>query len=167
MTSVIDTFSNMFENLLTSIHTCMPGQVVTYDSTRQVVSVQPVFMRKYYDSEVPTPLPIIDDVPIVFTGSGDKWIIVDIIPGDYVLLLFSERAISDWLVSGGVIDPRRNRKFHLSDAIAIPCLNPFSSPIVSSISPGSIGIVSKTGTVHIEVKSTGRVYINGNMTIDQ
>jgi len=46
-----------------------------------------------------------------------------------VLLIFSERSLERWLSVGGVVEPGSNRKFDISDCIAIPGLFSFANPI--------------------------------------
>lgn len=107
------------------VNTSMPGQVVSFDRDNQTVSVRPCFQRKYFGLDDSVELAIISDVPIVLPGSGDRWITCDIKIDSYVILVFSQRSLAVWLNSGGVVDPAQARKFHLSDAVAIPGPNPF------------------------------------------
>ena len=46
----------------------------------------------------------------------------DLVPGDTVLLVFSERSIDKWAQQGGEVDPLDSRLHHLSDPVALPGL---------------------------------------------
>lgn len=110
---------------LSDVHTSIPGRVESYDSSTQRASVQPLLKRGYEDEEGERQveiLPVIQDVPIVFPGSGSYADTFPISKGDIVLLVFMENSIDRWLSVGGLIDPSDDRRFALSDAVAIPGL---------------------------------------------
>lgn len=126
-----DLLSTAFKYHLAGMHACIPARVRTYDSSKQAVSVQPLIKVGYLDEtgeRQTQALPIINDVPVVFPGANGFRVTFPIANGDIVLLVFSEASIDKWLAVGGntPIDPLDDRRFHLSDAIAIPGLRPFS-----------------------------------------
>jgi hypothetical protein len=112
------------------LHGAMPGRVTAYDAARRRASVQPLIRRGYLDeagerqSEL---LPIVNDVPVVFLGSGGARVKFPVRPGDTVLLLFAEASLDLWLAKGGEVDPGDDRRFSLSDGIAIPGLSHVAS----------------------------------------
>lgn len=152
----------IFNSLLCNVHTAIPAQVTAFDAATATVSVQPVLKRKFKDED-PVDLPIIEDVPVMFPGSGDYWIVFDIAIDSYVLLVFSERSIEAWKNEGGILDPNAQRKFDLSDAIAIPSLIPLPGAIVPPIEPTSITIRKKDGTKYI--KLTDKIEIMGDVEV--
>lgn len=107
------------------LHGPMPGRVTSFDAGRRRASVQPLLRRGFLDeagrrqSEL---LPIVNDVPVIFLGSGGARIKFPVRPGDIVLLLFAEASLDLWLAKGGDVDPGDDRRFSLSDGIAIPGL---------------------------------------------
>ena len=152
-------FSAIFQSLLKNIHTAMPGKVVSFDKTNQTISVQPVLKRLYADSDDSENLPIIEDVPVSFPGSGDFWLTFDIKKDSYVLLIFSERSIAKWLVKGGIVDPEQNRTFDLSDAIAIAGINPFPDFIPNGFPTDGFSLTNRTGTTYFEIID-GKIVLN-------
>jgi hypothetical protein len=80
-------------------------------------------------------LPVITDVPVVFPGAGDYSVTFPIAKGDTVLLIFAEGSLDQWLTKGGEVDPQDDRRFSLTDAIAIPSLRhgPISGSAASKI----------------------------------
>lgn len=52
--------------------------------------------------------------------------------GDTGLLIFSDRSLDVWLATGGIVDPGDDRRHALSDAVFVPGLRPFSSPLVTT-----------------------------------
>jgi len=159
-----DYVQDVFSNLMMRVNTCIPGQIVSYDRTSQTAEIQPVLKIKFVEKD-PENLPIIKDVPVVYPGSGGYWLTFDLVPGDYVLLLFSQRSIGAWQTQGGIVDPSRRRKFHMSDAIALPGINP-NPDVLSGLESGGMSIQNRDGSKYIKIKSTGQVNINGNLTVD-
>jgi hypothetical protein len=159
-TEKLDTaLGELFANMMCEVHTAMPGRVVSFNNILNTCSVQPVLQRKYVDDDEADNLPIIEDVPIVFPGSGDFWVTFDVKEDSYVLLVFSERSIADWMTKGGIVDPRRTRKHHLSDAIAIPGILPNPEVLTSPVEADAISMRNKADTVNVKVK-TAEVQIN-------
>ena len=116
---------------IAEMHVCIPAEVTEYDATKQMVAVRPLVKRGRLDEtgeRVVNSLPIINGVPVVFPGANAYRITFPIIPGDTVLLVFSESSIDKWLVTGGCVDPLDERRNALSDAIAIPGLKSFKAP---------------------------------------
>lgn len=120
-----------FDHEIANIHTALPGHIVKYDPSLQKAEVMPNIQKKYYNGEVKD-MPIISNVPIVFPRSSKSFIKFPLDIDDGVLLIFSERALERWLSVGGVVEPGVNRKFDISDCIAIPGLYSFADPIPDS-----------------------------------
>jgi hypothetical protein len=114
-----------FNNLVSHVHTAMPARIEKYDAKKQKVDVKPLLNKKYNDGSVVN-LPIITSVPLIFPSSGQASLVLPVEKGDTVLLIFAERSIDEWLASGSEVTPSLNRKFDISDAIAIPGLMPFN-----------------------------------------
>ena len=110
---------------LEGIHTSLPGRIESYDYKTQKASVKPLVKRVYRDGRTES-LPVIDAVPVVFPRSGGASLTFPVKRGDGVLLVFAERALENWLTSGGEQEPGDPRRFDLTDAIAVPGLIPFT-----------------------------------------
>lgn len=124
----------VFGTALAGLHTAFPAVVVSYDKADQRASVQPLIRSEYLDENgqrVVEDLPIIEDVPVIFPGSGGMSITFPITKGDTLLVICSESAISKWLEAQNAtktLDPGEYRKHSLSDAMAIPGLRNFRNP---------------------------------------
>jgi len=160
-------FNEFLEDFMTDIHTCMPGKVISFDAAAQTIEVQPCLKRLFFGDDEAIEIPIIGDVPVVFPGSGDFWITFDVKPDSYVLLVFAERSIANWMQAGGVIDPEANHKFNFSDAIAIPGMLPTPAAL-STIDSDALTIRNVDNDTQIQIKDnqinittgTGTVQIN-------
>lgn len=121
-------FSDSVEDFVESffrgrLHTAQPGEIVKVISTSPpIVNVQPAFMRLREGSEEPEKRPVIPNVPVIFPVFGDFGIVGPIEEGMTVLLIAAERSIKPWMEQGGVVDPKIDRIFDLSDCVAIPGL---------------------------------------------
>lgn len=113
---------------LAGVHTSIPGRVLSYDTEAQSVEVDigVRFSRRDPDTGErvlydPPPLP---NVPVLWPagGGGDFSDTCPINKGDEVWLLFAERSIDEWVISGDgtVVTPADGRRFNLSDAVAMP-----------------------------------------------
>lgn len=126
MTTPSDIFRNCVWSQLNTVHTCLPGIVKAYEPSTNKATIQPALNKAYASGTMD--MPLLENVPIMFP----KNIFFPVNEGDYVLLLFAERAIDLWLSVGGQVTPTDPRKFNLSDAIAIPGLEPFTTDFSSN-----------------------------------
>lgn len=119
-------------NLTKNLRVALPGRIESYDSTTQKASVKPLISDSYLNEtgeRVEEPIPVIDSVPVVNLNGGGFYLTFPIKKGDIVLLIFSSSSLDRWLSLGGEVDPLDDRRHDISDAIAIPGLKSFSSPL--------------------------------------
>jgi len=146
------------EGRMVDVHTMLPGQFESYDAGKQTGNVKLLLKRKYADGTI-SDLPVLVGVPVVFPRTKDAYIHLPVKSGDNCMVLFSERSLDIWKKQGGSVDPQDPRKFHLSDAVAIPGLysNPDKFVVVN---PDNITIKNKDSTV--EVFPTGKYQFKGS-----
>jgi len=154
-------FAKIIDTHLRSLNICMPAQVTAFDKATQTVSVQPCFQRLYADADEPENMPIIEDVPVHYIGSGKFWATHDVAVDSYVLLMFAQRSLATWIDKGGVVDPELNHIFNESDAIAIPGINPAPGyiPDAETSFPEGFSITDRDGNHYIQIVE-GKVVIN-------
>src|SRR5882672_3916934 len=107
--------------------TSLPGVVTAVDLTKHTVSVQPTIQAVVVSPEGKrenTTLPILVDVPLVWSRGGDCTTTFPIKVDDEVLVVFSSRCIDNWWENGGIQPQFEQRMHDLSDGFAIP--GPFS-----------------------------------------
>lgn len=139
------------------VNTVMPGQIVSFNRSEGTATIQPCFQRVYADRDDPETLPPIEDVPVFFFGSGNRWLTVDLEEDSYVILLFAQRALATWFEQGGIVDPAQSRKFALSDAIALAGLKPATDSI--DIEPDSIELRNEEGLSYVRINADDNVEI--------
>ena len=103
------------------MHTAIPAKVSKYDPSGPSIEAQPVVKKVAQDGTV-LEMPVIVSVPVMFPRTNRFHLSFPIDVGDTVLLIFSERGISEFLQSGKDEIPQDVRKFSMTDAIAIPGL---------------------------------------------
>lgn len=124
--SISEVLRVAIEDQLARMYTAMPGIVVSYDSAKQTVDVQPTLRKQYSVTGKNVTLPVVNRVPVAWYRAGGAFISFPIKAGDYVLLIFQKSPIDLWLKKGGVVDPTDFRKFHLTDAVAYPGVYPWT-----------------------------------------
>ena len=156
-----------FDNFsMEKIHTALPAQVISFDKDKRTISAQ-ITLKTVLIDDTELTIPILEDVPVIFQGSGDFELTFELKKDSYVLLVFSARALDQWFEQGGIVDPLRNRTFSLSDAIAIPGL--MSKPDAEGTQPvtsDAIELRKKDGSTVISVKSDSIKLNNSNGTIE-
>ena len=120
--SPVSELSNAIDSLikrrLLDIHTSMPAIVETYDAATQTADVTIAMNRTLATGDVVDALKL-PNVRVMFPSSSrfqNRW---PLVAGDTVLLVFHERDIDGWRGTGEVSNPNTNRKFSLSDVVAI------------------------------------------------
>lgn len=115
---------------LNNIHTAMPGQIISYDFTTQMATIQPCINKRWVTGAI-NQMPVLQNVPVIFPNSGGASLTFPVNAGDTCLLVFCERSIDDWKSNGvnanGVVTPSDPRKLDLSDGVAFVGLKPFNS----------------------------------------
>jgi hypothetical protein len=140
---------------LKDLHTCMPGIVASFDPVTQTASVQPAIKRIFTEKGAVN-LPVCVDVPVAFPGGGDFFLTFPVKAGDECILLFSERAIDNWHVSGGTAPPAEYRLHDLSDGLAIVGLN--SQPHkIPAFNATDTEFRNRAGTTHVQIKPDGTI----------
>lgn len=140
MSSMQAALDSYMAGALSSVHTALPGKVVSYDSSKHRARVKPV-IRMLMDNGVKIELPELLDVPVVFPSAKSFDLEFPLDKDDGVLLIFQELDISEWKSGERIPTAATSSRFNLDSAIAIPGL--FSKP-----TEGKARItVSKDGTI--------------------
>ena len=159
--TLIQTLQAVIDANLCELHTALPCEIISYDYAKNLAVVQPVLKRKYKNEVEAVELPTISNVPVSFQRMGPAHLRLPIKPGQTGQLVFNERSIDGWLVSGGKIDPQDPRKHSLSDAVFYPGLNPSNNLMASSAAEDSIEL--KLNGAYLEILKDNKFKItNGS-----
>ncbi len=146
------------DSTIAELWTGTVGKVLAFDDTVPCVDVQPQVKRRIRDEDgapVYELLPWIPSCPILYLGGGGFRLAFKINPGDTGFLLVPSSDIAAWLQTGGVSNPGDVARNHLSQAIFIPGLVPFSTPIPDA---GEDKAVMAGG--EIEIRATAEIKLD-------
>lgn len=120
-----------FQLQLLRFRVCLPGKVVKYDAAKNRADVKPMLPDVYTDSSgAPrvVDVPIINHVPVMLDRGGGYSVTHPLQPGDFVTLLFADKAMDGFLMDGAQRPPEDPRTHDVNDAIAFPGLTDFGHP---------------------------------------
>ena len=104
---------------LKDLYTCMPGIVESYDAETQRAVVKGA-LRVVTTKKEEIEREAIHNVPVMFPSGGGFSITFPLEQGDPVLLLYSQRGLTNWKKTLGVAAPDTIGFFSEKDAFAIP-----------------------------------------------
>lgn len=98
---------------LADVRTAAPGIVVSYDATKQTVTVKLAtrIQAPYGRTEE---LPPLEDVPVKWQRGGGYFCTMPLVAGNAGLLVFCEEDFTHWRETGEVADPDTTRKHGLN-----------------------------------------------------
>lgn len=135
-----------FGLMLLDVHTAFVVAVDSYDPVKQTIDCTPQVQhptRQENGTFQPQPIPRLSKVPVAFPGAGGFRITLPITQGDTMFVVCAESSLDVWQQNGGVVDPKDQRRFHLSDAVAIAGIrtdaNPWTGASTSAITIGKDG----------------------------
>jgi hypothetical protein len=123
------TTAEVFDRLLqrdrSNLHVALPAVVDSYNTTTQTATVKPQLMHVLTVDEERTTYeyPSIPDVPVAWPRGGGYFLHFPLSLGDTGLLIFCERDLAQWRVSGENSDAGDDRLHTLAGAVFYPGLH--------------------------------------------
>lgn len=114
------------------IRVSAPASIVTYNPTLQTAVLLLGYLPVVSDNtgvEIPTPPITLYDVPVAFPRTAAGYITFPIVPNDTGMLVFSDRALTQWLAVGAPVDPIQGRTHSIADGVFFPGLHATANPI--------------------------------------
>lgn len=158
---------------ISGIHTAMPGEILAYDSTTGLATVQPVMKFKKPDGTT-IDFPQITGVPVLFQQGAEQGatLAFPVQAGDGCLIIVGEQSLDYWMYGQ---ETSTDLAFDMTNAMCIPGL--FKKPnavVAEACEKGAVIIdakgtrlVIKSGAIEIEstnIQLNGNVTVNGNFT---
>lgn len=148
--------TNAISRRLLDVKTSMPGIVESYDSATQTAEVTVAMKRIKVDGSVIDAIKL-PNVRVQFQKTSETSVTYPLKKGDEVLLVFNERDIDAWRATGSVGAPQTNRRFSLTDVVAIPGY--VSDGNVATFDTGDEdNFVIKFKDIKIVITSDGKFY---------
>lgn len=152
-TNIFSIVDQMISNALMGVWTACPAIVVSVDSETKRVSAQPLPSAKTEEGFVD--MPVVHNVPLIFTSGGGYTVSANVSEGDSILLVFCRRGISKFkrdfknaLPSGGMMD--------MDSAVGIPCFGNLNITASEGIS-----LQKDDGSIKVEVLDDEVKMVNG------
>ena len=158
----------VLDHRLGNLHTAMPGRVESYDAAAQTCDVLPQLKRQVPDGEggyTTEALPVLSGVPVCFPRGGSFFLSFPLAKGDFVLVVFSERATGNWRQKGEASNPGDLRMHSLAGAVAIPGVYPTSGALDDA--DGTNLVLGKDGTAAAQIGITSSGIELGRGTTDK
>lgn len=165
ISTLSDNIKQGIENRLKDLHTSMPGIIVEFDAATQLAKVQPAVKRIFKQERteqvllVPTALPVLINVPVIFPRGGGFSLTFPVQPGDECLIEFCERCIDDWHETGEVKKPTSKRFHSLSDATCFVGLSSRPNK-VPNYSAEDVQLKKDNGDVSITLKANNNLELS-------
>lgn len=167
ISGVVSQIENLVQEETNSMHTAIPGTILSFDKQTGRATVQPKGKIKMSETEY-LDYPQLNDIPVVFPfcSSLSAGIAFPVNAGDTCLLIFCEQALDSWLGKG---DTTSELKYSLTNAVAIPGLMKFSPDAAFEASDKQCLVVA-CGNNKIKVgkdktEFSGNVVIDGNLDV--
>lgn len=156
--SLLDVLSQHASNERNDIHTALPAKVVSCDGHSATVQLMITQVMKGGETLA---LPPLVDVPVGFYRGGGFCVTVPVKAGDEGLVIFAERCIDGWYVSGRQSAPLDTRFHDYSDAFFLP--QGSSQPNrIPAYSADSLSMQTDDGTTFIRIKP-GKILMQGDI----
>lgn len=154
------------------------GSIVKFNAAKQLADIQINYKRVTYGNDIAPDTyedyPVIVSCPVVVMQGGAGYLSFPIAPGDFCVVMFSDRELNTWVSSGQIAPPQDRRTHHLNDAIAIVGIRPATAPITydaqkvklffanSFITIDGSGNIVISGSANISITGTGNITIAGS-----
>jgi hypothetical protein len=109
------------------------GKIESYSNLTNTAKITISSLRRLPNGDT-CEYPQLEDCPVFILQGGGSYLSMPIDSGDNCLVLFNDRCIDDWYVSGQITAPDDTRVHSLADGIAIVGINPLTDVIPHSSS---------------------------------
>lgn len=153
-----DTIGLGVEFALADVHTIVVAKITVVNIN--TISCVPVINRVVKGESIK--LPELIEVPPVILQGGGSYIAEPIKPGDYCLVLISERCYDAWYAGSDFVSPLEMRMHDYSDGFALCGINPLANVIATP----KQNRMMNGNTDHVgDLNLTGNVTVSGNLTV--
>ena len=154
-----------FEQWAKGINTCLPAVVQSYDAAARRAQVQIALDTLATDGRA-LQGQVIADVPVIFPSGGGFTFSLPLAPGNAVLLVFSQRGISQFKREHRHSLPDGDSLFFLSDAVAIAGFGPPPTEPITPVSESGVALQDYDGSNYIAIEADGiRIKTAGRLTL--
>lgn len=158
------------DEIRASLNCHQVGTIVLFDETKLKAQVSINVKRVVFNQVQPlgaklqeTPAiidyPLLVDVPVFQLYGGTAFVSMPVKAGDTCVVLFNDRDIDNWFMSGATVEPNSSRMHDLSDGMAIVGFRSLAKP--PALTDQSALMLSNSGAL-IKLKDSGDFEIGSN-----
>lgn len=116
------------------LRVALPARVIAYTPATQLADlrVELLPVGELEGEDFPQPPVLLPQVPVAWPRTSLGYLTLPLVPGDTGLVVFSDRSLSVWRVTGNEVapvDPLIGRTHNLGDAVFFPGLHTDTDPI--------------------------------------
>jgi hypothetical protein len=123
-------------SLALDLRVSAPATVIAYPDSSGGATVQLGALPVDLDEQPGAPI-VLPGVPVAWLGGSGAYLTTPLPPGSTGWVIFSDRAIGQWLQAGAPVDPKLGRTHALGDGVFLPC----------RIGVGAVPVTSPAATV--------------------
>jgi len=151
LTTLLDAYK---QNTMMATNCVMIGTIEDYNSAINVAKVSINFKKQFVDG-TELSYPLLEECPVFVLGGGDGFVSCPVKKGDTCLVLFNDRNIDTWYLSGQVKAPQDGRCHNIADGIALvgirSVIDPMPTPSQSvCVNGGSNKVSIKNSTTDLK-----------------
>ena len=115
------------DNVMSNLNCHNIGKILEFDKTTQTCTVEMMQVKQYNNTSfIPAP---ITEVPLIMLGAGASYITMPNPVGTICLLLFLDRNIDNFMVTGEQYVPETTRMHDFTDCVALTTFKTLANPI--------------------------------------
>lgn len=103
------------------------GTIESYAALTNTAKVKINFQLKMGNGEI-IEYPLLDDCPVFTLSGGNSFVSCPIANGDNCIVLFNDRNIDNWYLTGETTTPADTRAHSIADGIVLVGINPINDP---------------------------------------
>lgn len=126
---IADVLSLMKRETMLEINCVHVGKIKSYTSATNTATVTINVIRNLKNGTT-LEYPELEDCPVFMLYGGTASITMPIQAGDDCLILFNDRCLDDWALSGDVVAPTDKRIHSLSDGIVLVGVKPLTKQLI-------------------------------------
>jgi len=146
---LIDVLEKQRNIIFSSLNCVQVGTIEAFDLVTCTAKVS-VNAKKKLDNGSVYDYPLLTDCPVFVLTAGDAFVNMPPESGDTCIILFNDRSIDNWFLSGEKTEPNSQRMHSLSDGMVLVGIRSLSDP--PSFSLGKVGI--DAGSKLLELKNS-------------
>jgi hypothetical protein len=160
MVNMNDITRKMINDAVSNIHTSLPAKINKYDAEKMRAEIT-LISKQNLEGEM-VEIPPVLEVPVGFMKAGPFIIRPPFKKGDVVVVVFSEKAIDQLLISGKSEEVKYTRMHSIDDAIIVNSLQLESESDLNSSYTSDLLIENQEAGSRIVMKANGDLLIETN-----